>query len=241
MPYNIHRTNKSSDTEYPVFEKMKVWNFAEKNSNIENERVSNCRGPTGLTGATGPTGPTGPIGAEGISGASGETGPTGETGATGATGPTGAAGPTGEAGATGPIGPAAPVSNMLFLATFQPIIDGDWVGLGSSSAETQFLRSTVVIPMTSLIAGLVLNIRDNELKEDEAVTATVFTSSCGFSAPVSTGISVTVTGPNPPNCSATALGFAQISPGNLLSVKITATAGVEVLNSGVSVTVLLTI
>jgi hypothetical protein len=166
----------------------------------------------------------------------GPTGTEGATGATGATGPTGAEGATGATGATGPI---APGSLAIFLATEQALTDGDWVGLGVSSSEALFSRSSVVIPAAATIVGLVLNIRDNVLAEADTVTATVFTSPCGFSLPSSTGVSVTVTGPNPPDCRETALGFAAVGAGDLLSVKIN--TGVDVLNSGIAVSVFLVI
>ena len=73
------------------------------------------------------------------------------------------------------------------------------------------------------------------------MTATVFTSPCGFAAPVSTGITATVAGPNPPTCCDTGFGIVPVDQCDLLSVQITTSAGVGALNNGVTVTVFLAI
>ncbi|MEA4933598.1 MAG: hypothetical protein VB071_08500 [Lawsonibacter sp.] len=94
---------------------------------------------------------------------------------------------------------------------------------------------------------MVLNIRDNTLTDEESVTATIFTSPCGFEDPTSTGISATVDGPvddEHPNCFATGFGIVPVNQGTLLSVQIT-TDGEALLqaglDSGVAVTVFLTV
>jgi hypothetical protein len=94
------------------------------------------------------------------------------------------------------------------------------------------------------ITGLVLNIRDNTLTEGQSVTATAFVSPCGFEDPETTGISATVEGPSDstdPNCMAFGSGSFAVTQGSLLSVQIETNDGVGALDSGVAVTVFLTI
>ena len=89
---------------------------------------------------------------------------------------------------------------------------------------------------------LVLNTRDNTIADEKIVTATIYTSPCGFTDPTSTGITATVTGPvdvDTPNCLATGFGSVSATQGSLLSVQITTDSGA--LSSGVSATVFLTI
>lgn len=188
-------------------------------------------GPTGPTGATGPTGLTGAPGAPGIS-------IIGPTGATGATGPTG---PTGSTGATGLIGPG---STTIYLATDQFVSDGGWVGLGTSSSPSLFALSTVTLPVDVTVVGLILNIRDNTIPAETNVTAEIFTSPCGFTDPVSTGITATITGPSnveTPNCFAIGTGSVEVTQGSLLSVRLTIGQGIGALSRGVAVTVFTTI
>lgn len=209
-----------------------------------------CKGETGATGPTGPKGPTGPMGPIGLRGPAGVTGPTGATGpigetgatgprgATGATGPTGPKGETGPTGATGPTGPASKQAFEIFLATTENIIDNAWLGLGSASAK--FADNTVVIPKNATLTGIALNIRGNTLKSNESVTATVFKSSCG-SSPVSTGVSTTVTGPNPSSCSSFSSGSGAVSALDLISVQFKANTTANVLNEGAAVTLLFSV
>lgn len=198
-------------------------------------------GPTGATGATGSTGPTGATGATGATGSTGATGVTGPIGPTGATGATGVTGITGPTGATGPIGPG---STTIYLATDQFVSDGGWVGLGTSSSPSLFTTSTVTLPADVTIVGLILNIRDNTIPAGANVTAEIFTSPCGFTAPVGTGITATITGPSnaeTPNCLATGTGSVGVTQGSLLSVRLTTSQGIGVLNRGVAITVFATI
>jgi hypothetical protein len=128
------------------------------------------------------------------------------------------------------------------LATDQSISSGGWVGLGTSSSSSQFVRSTVTLPVNATIIGLILNIRDNVLATGDTVTATVYTSACGFAAPTTTGITAVVTGPSTlatPNCLATGVGSVALTQGTLVSVQITTSSGVGALSSGVAVTVFL--
>ena len=204
-------------------------------------------GPSGATGATGPsgavgaTGPSGAVGATGPSGAAGATGPSGAVGATGPSGATGATGPSGAVGATGPSGAKGTCLSPIYLATDQSIGNGGWVGLGTSSSQSQFSRSTVVIPRNSTIREIILNTRDNSLTSGQSVTATVYVSPCGGTTPVNTGISATVTGAtSDTKCSATGTGSFAVSQNSLLSVQITTDPNNAALSRGVAVTVLLT-
>ena len=132
----------------------------------------------------------------------------------------------------------------MYLATDQSVGDGGWVGLGTSSSGPLFVTSTITLPVDVTIVGLVLNIRDNTIPADSSVTATIFTSPCGFTAPTTTGVTATVLGPNTaetPNCLATGAGSVPVTQGSLLSVQVTTGAGVGALSRGVAVTVFLTI
>jgi hypothetical protein len=107
-----------------------------------------------------------------------------------------------------------------------------------------FTTSTVTLPVNATIIGLVLNIRNNPLVEGDTVTATIFTSPCGFEDPTSTGITATVDGPNAlatPHCFATGFGSVPVVQASLLSVQITTSQGVGALSRGVAVTVFITI
>ena len=195
----------------------------------------------GPAGATGPSGASGATGATGPSGATGATGPSGPSGPAGATGPSGASGATGATGPSGATGARGPCCSNIYLGTDQSVSDGGWVGLGTSSSTSQFSRSAVVIPANATITGIILNIRDNELKDNtESVTATVFTSPCGFNNPTTTGISATVTGPNKAtdqHCCASGSGEVTVNTCSLVSVQVTSPSG---LSAGVAVTVLVT-
>ncbi len=217
------------------------------------------QGPIGLTGATGPagpqgdTGPAGPQGEVGPAGAQGATGPAGAQGATGPAGAQGATGPAGPQGETGPAGPQGepglqgaigPGASTIYLATDQSVSDRGWVGLGTSSSMSQFTTSTVTLPVVATITGLVFNIRDNTIPAGESVTATIYTSPCGFSAPVSTGISATILGPSnatTPNCVGFSVGSVIVTQGSLLSVQVTTSQGVGALSKGAAMTIFQTI
>lgn len=137
-----------------------------------------------------------------------------------------------------------PGSTTIYLATNQFVSDGGWVGLGTSSSPSLFTLSTVTLPVDVRIVGLILNIRDNTIPAETNVTAEIFTSPCGFTAPVSTGITATITGPSnaeTPNCLAIGSGSAVVTQGSLLSVRLTTSQGTGVLNRGVAVTVFTTI
>jgi len=128
----------------------------------------------------------------------------------------------------------------LYLATADEILSGDWIGLGLSSPSALFTRSSVILPTSATIVGIALSIRANALAAGQSVTAAVYTSPCGFTAPVSVGVSVTVTGPNPPNCRNAAIVLAPVSAEDLLSVQITTDSGVP-LSGGAAVTLFFTI
>lgn len=171
-------------------------------------------------------------------------GPPGPSGPQGPQGPQGATGPAGPAGPTGPPGPTGPGGSTIYLATDQSVSDGGWIGLGTSSPAPAFTTSTIVIPVNAIIVGLVLNIRNNTIPVNTSVTATIFTSPCGFTNPTSTGISAVITGPSnstAPNCLATGFGNVAVAQGSLLSVQIVTSQGVGALSQGAAVTVFLTI
>ena len=203
------------------------------------------RGPVGETGATGATGPaggptgatgaTGPIGLTGATGATGPIGLTGETGATGATGPIGLTGATGATGATGPSGTSV---NSVFLQTPGSITNNDWVGMGGTNVG--LLNSSVVIPQNAVLSGIALNIKTNTLTTDQSVTATVFRKTCTGEI-VSTGLSATVTGPNPSNCSILQSGSADLSALDLIGVRINTIPTTLELAEGVAVTLQYTV
>lgn len=135
-------------------------------------------------------------------------------------------------------------STTIYLASDQLVTDGGWVGLGTSSSPALFTISTVTLPVDVTIVGLVLNIRDNTIPANESVTAEIFTSPCGFTAPVGTGITATITGPSnaeTPNCLATETGSVRVTQGSLLSARLTLSPGLGPLFRGVAVTVFATI
>ncbi len=212
--------------------------------------ATGATGPIGLTGETGATGATGPIGLTGETGATGATGPiglTGETGATGATGPIGLTGETGATGATGPIGltgatgatgPSGTSVNSVFLQTPGSITNNDWVGMGGTNVG--LLNSSVVIPQNAVLSGIALNIKTNTLTTDQSVTATVFRKTCTGEI-VSTGLSATVTGPNPSNCSILQSGSADLSALDLIGVRINTIPTTLELAEGVAVTLQYTV
>lgn len=137
-----------------------------------------------------------------------------------------------------------PGSTTIYLASDQFVADGGWVGLGTSSSPELFTISTVTLPVDVTIVGLVLNIRDNTIPTDESVTAEIFTSPCGFTAPAGTGITATITGPSnaeTPNCLATETGSVRVTQGSLLSARLTLSPGLGPLFRGVAVTVFATI
>lgn len=141
-------------------------------------------------------------------------------------------------------GETEPGSTTIYLATDQFVSDGGWVGLGTSSAPSLFTLSTVTIPVNVNIVGLILNIRDNTIPAGTTVTAEIFTSPCGFTEPVSTGITASITGSSnaeTPNCFAAGTGNIEVTQGSLLSVCLTTSQGIGVLNRGVAVTVFTTI
>jgi len=229
-------------------------------------------GPTGPTGDTGPIGPTGATGPTGPEGSDGEDGlsvyeiavengfeGTEEEWLEGLVGPTGATGPDGKSAyeiavengyegteeewLEGLIGPTGPGGTTIYLATAQTIHDKVWVGLGTSSPDSEFTISAITLPTDATIVGLVLNIRDNIIPDDETVTATIFTSPCGFEDPTTTGIFAKITGPSDsenPNCLATGSGSVAVEQGSLLSVQITTSQEVSALSRGVAVTIFLT-
>lgn len=143
-------------------------------------------------------------------------------------------------GATGPTGATGQTLSAIYLATDQSIGNNDFLGLGTSAS--QFPRNNVVIPANAVITGITLNIRTKTLTQGQTVTASVFTSPCGFATPTNTGISATISGPNnseTPHCCAVGTGSVAVSACSLLSVRITTSQGVGSLANGVAATVML--
>lgn len=126
----------------------------------------------------------------------------------------------------------------IYLATDQSIPNGQFMGLGTTSA--MFVRNTVVIPENAIITGLVFNIRDNTLTAGEVASAEIVISqTCGFDAPVSTGVIATVTGPNNAttrNCCGTTAANYPVNRCTLLSVRVTTPSGA--FPSGAAATIL---
>ncbi|WP_286922995.1 MULTISPECIES: hypothetical protein [Lysinibacillus] len=174
-----------------------------------------------IEGKIGATGPTGPTGLQGIAGATGATGLQGITGATGATGATGLQGIAGVTGSTGPG------QMEVFLSTDQSVANNDFLGIGSSSAS--FIKNTFVVPQNAVITSLTLNIRDHNLTVGDIASAQIYLSTnCGFTAPIATGILVTITGPSTstsPNCCATTTSNFSVNSCTLLSVEIKTSGG----------------
>lgn len=112
-------------------------------------------------------------------------------------------------GPTGPTG--GPGSTAIYLATDQLVSDGGWGGLGTSSSPSLFTSSTVT------------------LSAETNLTAEIFTSPCGFTDPVGTGITATITGSSnaeTPNYLAIGTGSVGVTQDSLLSVRLTTSQGV---------------
>ena len=141
-----------------------------------------------------------------------------------------------------PPTPSGTRSAIIFLASDNPVSNNDWIGLGLSGV--QFERNNVVIPANARIKRIAFSIRDNTLVSSaQSVTARIFTSPCAFTTPTDTGVFVTITGPNPPNCRAFKDVDVPISALDLLSAQITTAASsgpaVGALNSGVAVSLII--
>ncbi|NGP45073.1 hypothetical protein G4V62_08915 [Bacillaceae bacterium SIJ1] len=153
--------------------------------------------------------------------------------------PPGPPGPPGSQGPQGPQGPPGPPGISPIYLAAETVQSGHFLGLGTSDLD--FIESTVVIPQSATISGLVLNIRDEVLTAAESVTAEIYVStSCGFIAPTATGITATVMGPNnttEPNCCAVGTGTYMVEQCDLVSVRITH-SGNEALMDGAAVTIL---
>lgn len=118
---------------------------------------------------------------------------------------------------------------QLYLATDQLVSDGGWGGLGTSSSPSLFTSSTVTLSADVTIVGLILNVRDNTLPAETNLTAEIFTSPCGFTDPVGTGITATITGSSnaeTPNYLAIGTGSVGVTQDSLLSVRLTTSQGV---------------
>ena len=117
----------------------------------------------------------------------------------------------------------------IYLATDKLVSDGGWGGLGTSSSPSLFTSSTVTLSAHVTIVGLILNVRDNTLPAETNLTAEIFTSPCGFTDPVGTGITATITGSSnaeTPNYLAIGTGSVGVTQDSLLSVRLTTSQGV---------------
>lgn len=133
------------------------------------------------------------------------------------------------------------ITSLICLATHETVNNNQWLGLGETSPLVQFEKSTIVIPAGSRITGIILNTRDNSINNGQTVKATIYTSPCGFAAPVSTGISATVTGSTTTKgCCASSTSNYLVNTCSLLSVKIELSTGTGALSSGAAVTILVT-
>ncbi|WMJ82947.1 hypothetical protein ACS3UN_01050 [Oscillospiraceae bacterium LTW-04] len=134
-----------------------------------------------------------------------------------------------------------PGGTTIYLASATSVGSGHFLGLGASSAL--FERNNVVIPVDAIITGIVLNVRDAALGDDDTVTATVYTSPCGFGEPIQTNLYAMVEGPSSeadPHCCATGFESVAVDQCTLLSVEIVTSTG-NALNGGAAVTVFLSI
>ncbi len=166
-------------------------------------------------------------------------GPTGPQGARGLRGPTGDTGPTGPPGDIGPTGPPGPGGNTFYLATDEALPSNEYLGLGTASGD--FARNTVVIAQDGMIVGLAFSIRNEDLDEDDTVSAEIVRSTtCGDDL-IDTGIIATVNGPSTPgdrNCCAFVPAEYEVLACDLLSIRVTRTGNMGALQEGAAATIL---
>lgn len=87
--------------------------------------------------------------------------------------------------------------------------------------------------------SLALNIRDNSLAAGGTVSGQIFRSTDGGVTFIGTGITATVTGPNPPNFFASTTASFAVDISDLLSVQITTSGGA--LSTGVAATITISV
>ncbi|HBF64790.1 MAG TPA: hypothetical protein DDW34_02345 [Clostridium sp.] len=126
------------------------------------------------------------------------------------------------------------------MGSDQSIGNEDYLGLGNASAD--FARNTIVVPQNSTIVGLALNIRTEDLGEDDTVSAQIIRSTTCGDELIETGVIATVEGPSSEgdrSCCAFASADYDVSACDLLSVRITRTGHVGALDGGVAATILI--
>ncbi|MDF2724061.1 MAG: hypothetical protein K0Q59_3736 [Paenibacillus sp.] len=155
------------------------------------------------------------------------------------TSPSRASRATGTARTAGATGTARTTGTTRTAGTARTAGTDSFLGLGTSQGGAKgFVRDTVVVPFTATITGLVFSIRDQPLDENDTVTAEIYRSTnCGVT-PTATGIRVTITGPNPPNCCGFASGSLQVFQCDLLSVRVLSS---RALSDGAAATIILQI
>jgi hypothetical protein len=154
-------------------------------------------------------------------------------------GPEGPQGPRGIPGPQGPRGPQGPGASTIYLASDEALPNNHFFGLGTDDPDPT--RTNVVIAQRSTITGFVFSIRDEPLTAAQSITGTIFRSTdCGVTF-TSTGISVTITGPNPGNCCGSTTANVMVNQCDLLTVQVTRNAGDAALEEGAAATILLSI
>lgn len=161
-------------------------------------------------------------------------GPRGPQGPEGPQGPRGIPGPQGPRGPQGPPGTGA---STIYLASDDALPNNHFFGLGVDDVDPT--RTNVVIAQRSTITGFVFSIRDEPLTAAQTITGTIFRSTdCGVTFN-STGISVTITGPNPGNCCGFTPANLIVNQCDLLTVQVTRNTGDAALEEGAAATILL--
>lgn len=159
----------------------------------------------------------------------------------GPSGPPGQPGPPGSPGQPGPPGPPGPPgtgASTIYLASDDSLPNNNYFGLGVDDPDPT--RTNVVIAQTTTITGFVFSIRDEPLASAaQTITGTIFRSTdCGVTF-ANTGISVTITGPNPGNCCGSTTASLVVNQCDLLTVQVTRVGSSAALEEGAAATILL--
>ncbi|MEY9870537.1 hypothetical protein ABIE66_006043 [Peribacillus sp. B2I2] len=134
-------------------------------------------------------------------------------------------------------GPQGGGASTIYLASDDTLPNNQFFGLGVDDPDPT--RTNVVIAQTSTITGFVFSIRDEPLTAAQSITGTIFRSTdCGVTF-VNTGISVTITGPNPGNCCGSTTASLVVNQCDLLTVQVTRVGSAAALEEGAAATILL--
>ena len=126
------------------------------------------------------------------------------------------------------IGPAVPVASpCFFFNTDQSVSFNDYIGLGSSGPS--FLRYTIVVPAACFLKSIAVSTRGSNIS---FLTATVWQQSLGDPSAAATTLSAFIP---PGGTFSVASGSYAVNAGDLISVRITYSAGI--LTNGVAVSV----